>query len=562
MTARRLIVVPAFAVAVAIVPLLRVAPSAAATFMPFAFASDGDVLSLRAAFDAANANTEADVIVLQPGQIYELTLCGPAGQEDGNLDGDLDHTAAESLTITGTGTIFNRCPDERVLDGGVGLVAGPLVLDLVTIMGGRSDGSGGGIRSYGPLTVTSSAFYNNVAAGGGGAVAAYGPSDFVDTSIGANVAAGRGGAVGSNQDAAFLRCTLYDNEATEGGAVYTLGPVTFTECTVWDNRARSGGGGLTSLADPLDEVRIINSTFSGNDSSPGEGGVLSTYAAARITSSTLFANIAGAGRGAIVARAGSVVRLGNSIIAGNTGGDCVAGGGTFDSTGNNIDSDASCGLSEDSDRPATDPQLGPLADNGGPITRGFTSTHLPSPTSPALDGGNAMDCPGTDQRGQIRPVDSNGDGVAVCDIGAVEVPDLCPTDPAKTDAGSCGCGVADADVDQPNGTADCKVNGELKARVARAKAIVTALAGRNDPLEAELSTIGESIPVYVEQRIAELSLAEYFDDPGARLAKLALKARKALRLVVRAKARGKLDRARARATKLLDLIDGAVLPQL
>ena len=36
----------------------------------------------------------------------------------------------------------------------------------------------------------------------------------------------------------------------------------------------------------------------------------------------------------------------------------------------------------------TDPQLGQLADNGGP-----TLTHLPGPGSPALDGGNAMDCP-------------------------------------------------------------------------------------------------------------------------------------------------------------------------
>ena len=68
--------------------------------------------------------------------------------------------------------------------------------------------------------------------------------------------------------------------------------------------------------------------------------------------------------------------------------------------------------------------LGALANNGGP-----TLTRMPQPTSLAIDGGNAAGCRDqannlltTDQRGSVRPIDGDGLGGAVCDIGAVEAP--------------------------------------------------------------------------------------------------------------------------------------------
>jgi hypothetical protein len=54
-------------------------------------------------------------------------------------------------------------------------------------------------------------------------------------------------------------------------------------------------------------------------------------------------------------------------------------------------------------------------DNGGP-----TETHALLPGSPAVDAGDDTACPAADQRGVTRPVDGNGDGTAVCDIGAYE----------------------------------------------------------------------------------------------------------------------------------------------
>ena len=83
--------------------------------------------------------------------------------------------------------------------------------------------------------------------------------------------------------------------------------------------------------------------------------------------------------------------------------------GAVTSMGFNLATDTSCTLNQPGDRQNVPSGLGPLADNGGP-----TLTHLPAGTSLLVDGGTSQDCPGTDQRGRVRPV-----GLA-CDIGAVE----------------------------------------------------------------------------------------------------------------------------------------------
>ena len=67
--------------------------------------------------------------------------------------------------------------------------------------------------------------------------------------------------------------------------------------------------------------------------------------------------------------------------------------------------------------------LGPLKNNGGP-----TQTHALVAGSPAIDAGDPNGCQDnsgallqTDQRGFPRNVDGNNDGVARCDIGAIEL---------------------------------------------------------------------------------------------------------------------------------------------
>jgi hypothetical protein len=98
-----------------------------------------------------------------------------------------------------------------------------------------------------------------------------------------------------------------------------------------------------------------------------------------------------------------------SIVANSpSGGNCF---GPLTNDGYNIASDGSCGFYQ-----VPTVVLGPLANNGG-----STLTHLPLPSSPAIDF-VALGCPppATDQRGAARPVDGDNNGTVWCDAGAVE----------------------------------------------------------------------------------------------------------------------------------------------
>ena len=131
------------------------------------------------------------------------------------------------------------------------------------------------------------------------------------------------------------------------------------------------------------------------------------------------------------------VSLTNTIIADTARGSC-SGSLAITSGGGNITDDATCGLTQPGDLEDTVASLGTLADNGG-----RTRTILPLAGSPAIDGGVVNGCPPVDQRGFERPADGDGDAVAVCDSGAVEVAAVqattttttsAPTDAPKTDA--------------------------------------------------------------------------------------------------------------------------------
>ena len=110
----------------------------------------------------------------------------------------------------------------------------------------------------------------------------------------------------------------------------------------------------------------------------------------------------------------ATVSLVNTILAYNQENNCSSFSPPT-SLGHNLADDATCGLTQSGDQEGEDPLLGPLADNGG-----FVQTHALRPGSPAIDAGDDGQCPTTDARGVARPHDGDGDGLAVCDIGAVE----------------------------------------------------------------------------------------------------------------------------------------------
>jgi len=91
--------------------------------------------------------------------------------------------------------------------------------------------------------------------------------------------------------------------------------------------------------------------------------------------------------------------------------------GVVGSSGHNIDSDGSCGLTDPTDLSNVDPLLGPLQSNGGP-----TPTHALFRGSPAIDRIPTAACLyAQDQRGGARPREGDGAPPSGCDVGAYEV---------------------------------------------------------------------------------------------------------------------------------------------
>jgi hypothetical protein len=125
-------------------------------------------------------------------------------------------------------------------------------------------------------------------------------------------------------------------------------------------------------------------------------------------------NTEGPAGGANLANTNGTLTLINSIVAGgDTNGNAW---GAVTDGGFNISSDGTCNFSSGSSFNYTNPQLQPLADNGG-----FTLTMALAPDSPAIDFGSSIGAPLTDQRGVARPF---GSGV---DMGAYEAGPTGPT---------------------------------------------------------------------------------------------------------------------------------------
>ena len=376
--------------------------------------------SLREAVVAANTSVSPTISI--PGGVYVLDLVG-AG-ESFAATGDLD--LRRGMIIGGAGakkTIIDGNLTDRVFD--ITVASALISLHDVTVRNGRTtDGGGAGINNEGTLHLSRSIVTGNKDLG------------TMSTSVGGGI---RNGGTLHGED-----LTISRNTATRGGGLFTNEMADLTRVTISGNGASNGGGILN-----YGSLSVDTSTISGNSAANNSGALFNAIGSTTIVSSTIASNTS-ATFGSIRDDVGGI-EMRNTIVSGNSTPNCHE---PVTSNGFNLEDTDTCGFSDATDLPDTDPSLQTLASNGGP-----TKTMALALSSPAVDLGDTG-C-GRDQRGVPRPQGGS------CDAGSYELA-LCASKPVNvvgTNAADVLFGSVAVDVFLALGGADVVKGGDGNDRV-------------------------------------------------------------------------------------------------
>lgn len=395
-----------------------------------------------------------------------------AGTLQFNTEIDL---GTKDLTITGN--VNGGGAPSIVLDGRsvnrLFVTSAQLTLNQLEVSRGSALYAYGGaiLIGDGTLTCVGCIFSGNVARRGGAIGRASGTTSTVvctDCTFHANSATdGTQSAEGGAIWASFVTCTncrflnhstFAGNNHAYGGAIYA-GSVSCVGCTFSDNEcwANAGHNAHGGAIRAISNVSCTDCTFEGNSATGGDsigytvrGGAIHSDGSVTCSGCTFDSNSSyypgaastpiaygGAISGFAVTCSDSTF-AGNTVIAWNDRGTCIAVtssllvtncilsgsgnmffGSSLTSGGYNICTAAAGSvpwLNATGDQTGTDPLLGPLQDNGGPV-----HTMLPAPNSPAIDQGGGTTTT-TDARGVARPFDNAGIANATDgrDVGAAE----------------------------------------------------------------------------------------------------------------------------------------------
>jgi hypothetical protein len=429
----------------------------------------GSQVSLRDAINAANntGNSNSYVINLQANTTYDLTTIDNYSGGPNGLP-----AITSSITIEGNGAViqgmgscrqFYVSPagsltlEDLTLQGGVdqggsgtnggggGLGAGGAIFNAGTLTligvtidnssavggngtsesdtipggdgGGMGGGSGGGVAGSGLDGVGGSGGFG----GGGGAGYRDGGDGGFGGGGGAQVnpgfnGGGIAGYLGGNGSYGHSNSHLGGGGAGMGGAIFNMGgSLTLTNSTLAENEARGGngyedgsgaGGGIFNLDGT---VTLLFSTLADNltldDYKFGAGAVSGDNDLYNLTYDTSPSSTPQP----------ATVTIQDSILADNTPGSGFydlfddGGGPVTLNAPNLVMGTYGNGITGQNSDIYADPQLGPLANNGGP-----TPTMAPASTSPADQAGTPVSGITTDQRGQTR-------STTAPTLGAVEI---------------------------------------------------------------------------------------------------------------------------------------------
>ena len=370
------------------------------------YSNDGDTVTF-------NDKLKDETILLTLGELAidkSLTIQGFADSE---------------LTIDGNSQsrVFN-------IDNNFSLLAN-VNLNNLTITGGNTAGSGGGVFNQENLTINNSVITSNTAGSGGGISSSSSSTTINDSVISENFVEFSGGGIENSGVALQVNRSIVTGNSTNGsgggiGSGYSYGSIRISDSSISENQADYSGGGIDAYY-----IEILNSTISGNKANQGGGLDVGGFdGGSTIVNSTISGNAAVTKGGGVflsniygygtilnttitdnsASEGGGVYRsndrsatVTSSIIAGNVNDSDVGGGGLLSEGNNLIGNGTNAGdfiNLIDGDQVGTadnplDPQLGELQDNGG-----NTFTHALLPESRAINAGSNPRELTTDQRGE------------------------------------------------------------------------------------------------------------------------------------------------------------------
>jgi CSLREA domain-containing protein len=306
---------------------------------------------------------------------------------------DAGGTTTIRSTVTGTPVAVRRVSGT----GAVFSASQPVRFEDLSISGGHADMSGGGISaSATAITLTRCRVSDNWSTyfGGGILISDTGTLTLIDSTVSDNATGplGLGGGIASDDASTIVLVgsTVSGNSSGDGGGLFVWkGHLSLTNSTVSGNTATSDGGGIGTYQ--LDSFELVHATIAGNAAPHGAGIRLYSRAAK-----------------------GTMLLADSSLFAGNTGSPDIEHLGGADDTvtgSGNLIGQVGEHVSYPPDTLRCDPQLAPLADNGGP-----TRTHALPAGSCAVDAGGVQLRSDYDQRGAGHPRWRG----AAADIGAYE----------------------------------------------------------------------------------------------------------------------------------------------